>query len=107
VISRSPDALQPVLDAIVEISRELCNTHAFTIFLLRDEKFHVAAATGLLPTHLELLRANPIRVDQPGSVLSRVAREKRTLCFANVADDPELAEGITGRGAPEPCFWYL
>jgi two-component system NtrC family sensor kinase len=29
-----------------------------------------------------------------------VAREKRTLCYANVADDPELAEGITGRGGP-------
>src|SRR5256885_4688326 len=67
VISRSPDALQPVLDAIVEISRELCNTDASTIFLLRDGKFHVAAVTGLLPTHLELLRANPTRVDQPGS----------------------------------------
>jgi two-component system NtrC family sensor kinase len=100
VISRSPDALQPVLDVIVEISRELCNTDASTIFLLRDGKFHVAAVTGLLPTHLEILRANPAAVDQPGSVLSRVAREKRTLNFANVADDPELAEGITGRGGP-------
>src|SRR4051812_3594462 len=100
VISRSPDALQPVLDAIVDISRQLCNTDASTIFLLRDGKFHVAAVTGLLPTHLELLRANPIPVDQPGSVLYRVARERRTLSFANVADDPELAEGITGRGGP-------
>ena len=100
VISRSPDELQPVLDVIVNISRELCNTDASTIFLLRDGRFHVAAVTGLLPTHLEILRANPASIDQPGSVLSRVAQEKRTLNLANVADDPELAQGITGRGGP-------
>ena len=35
VISRSPDALQPVLDAIVETSRELCHADGSTIFLLR------------------------------------------------------------------------
>ena len=28
VISRSPDALQPVLDVIVETSRELCSSDA-------------------------------------------------------------------------------
>jgi signal transduction histidine kinase len=54
----------------------------------------------MVPGHLELLRANPIGADQPGSVLSRLAREKRTLSFANVADDPELNQGITGRGGP-------
>lgn len=32
VISRSPDALQPVLDVIVEISRELCGADASTDF---------------------------------------------------------------------------
>ena len=66
VISRSPDALQPVLDVIVETSRGLCGCDASTIFLLRDE-FHVAAVSGALPAHLEFLRANPARVDQPGS----------------------------------------
>ncbi len=100
VISRSPDALQPVLDVIVETSRELCSADASTIFLLRDRKFHVAAVSGSLPTHLEFLRANPAAIDQPGSILARVAREKRTLHYPNVADDPELNQGSTGRGGP-------
>jgi GAF domain-containing protein/HAMP domain-containing protein len=100
VISRSPDALQPVLDVIVKISQELCSSDASTIFLLRDGKFHVTAVAGITPVHLDTLRANPAPVDQPGSILARIAREKRTLHYANVADDPELKAGITGRGGP-------
>jgi two-component system NtrC family sensor kinase len=100
VISRSPDALQPVLDVIVKISQELCGSDASTIFLLRDGKFHVTAVAGIMPVHLDTLRANPAAVDQPGSILARIAREKRTLHYANVADDPELKAGITGRGGP-------
>ena len=100
VISRSPDALQPVLDVIVKISQELCGSDASTIFLLRDGKFHVTAVAGIMPVHLDTLRANPAPVDQPGSILARIAREKRTLHYANVADDPELKAGITGRGGP-------
>jgi signal transduction histidine kinase len=100
VISRSPDALQPVLDVIVKISQELCGSDASTIFLLRDGKFHVTAVAGITPVHLDTLRANPAPVDQPGSILARIAREKRTLHYANIADDPELKVGITGRGGP-------
>ena len=100
VISRSAFDLQPVLDVIVETSRELCGCDASTIFLLRDGKFHVTAVSGALPAHLEFLRSNPASVDQPGSVLARVYREKRTLHYPNVADDPELSQGMTGLGGP-------
>ena len=100
VISRSAFELQPVLDVIVGTSRELCGCDASTIFLLRDGKFHVTAVSGALPTHLQFLRSNPAPVDQPGSILARVAREKRTLHYPNVADDPELSKGMTGLGGP-------
>jgi two-component system, NtrC family, sensor kinase len=98
VISSSPDKLQPVLDVIVETSRGLCGADASTIFLLRERRFHVAAISGSLPPHLDYLRANPQTMDQRGSVLSRVAAEKRTLHYANVMDDPELRDGSTGLG---------
>jgi two-component system, NtrC family, sensor kinase len=100
VISRSAFDLQPVLDVIVETSRELCGCDASTIFLLRDRKFHVTAVAGALPTHLEFLRSNPASLDQPGSILARVAREKRTLHYPNIADDAELSKGMTGLGGP-------
>ena len=100
VISSSPDALQPVLDVIVETSRELCASEASTIFLLRDEKFHLTALSGAEPPHIAALRTSPISIDQPGSVLPRAVREKRTLHFPNIADDPEFKDGIVGRGGP-------
>jgi two-component system NtrC family sensor kinase len=98
VISRSPDALQPVLDVIVETSRELCGSDASTIFLLRDDLFHVAAISGSLPQHLEYMKANPHSVTEPGSALARVYLQKRTLHYPNVMDDPELRDGPSGRG---------
>jgi signal transduction histidine kinase len=100
VISRSPDALQPVLDAIVETSRTLCSSDASTIFLLQERKFHVAAVSGIPPTHLEFLQNNPASLDQRDSVLPRVALGKRTLHYPNVFDDPELRQGYSGVGGP-------
>jgi len=93
VISSSPDALQPVLDVIVETSRELCGTETSTIFLLRDERFHIAAASGAMPEYLEFLRANPIALDQAGSSTSRAAREKRTVHIPDIGADPEFGRG--------------
>jgi len=100
VISRSPDALQPVLDAIAETSRELCGSDTATIFILSDETFHLTAVSGdtILPAHLQHMRSNPVAIGQPGSLLTRVVREKRSLHIPNVMDDPELREGTAGVG---------
>jgi len=100
VISRSPDTLQPVLDSIVETSRVLCGSDASTIFLLRDGNFHMTAVSGIAPAHLEFLKNNPASLDQRDSVLPRVAREKRTLHYPNIFDDPELRQGYSGMGGP-------
>jgi GAF domain-containing protein len=93
VISSSPDSLQPVLDVIVDTSRNLCGTETSTIFLLRDERFHIAAASGAMPEYLEFLRTNPIALDQPGSSTSRAAREKRTVHIPDIGADPEFGQG--------------
>ncbi|WP_168212864.1 MULTISPECIES: GAF domain-containing protein [unclassified Bradyrhizobium] len=93
VISSSPDSLQPVLDVIVETSRQLCGTETSTIFLLQDERFHIAAASGAMPEYLEFLRNNPIALDQPGSSTSRAAREKRTVHIPDIGADPEFGQG--------------
>jgi len=93
VISSSPDSLQPVLDVIVDTARHLCGTETSTIFLLKDERFHIAAASGAMPEYLEFLRTNPIALDQPGSSTSRAAREKRTVHIPDIGADPEFGQG--------------
>jgi len=98
VISSSPDSLQPVLDVIVETSRHLCGTETSTIFLLHDNKFHIAAASGAMPEYLEFLKNNPIAPDQRGSSTSRAAREKRTVHIPDIGADPEFGQGPMGVG---------
>jgi GAF domain-containing protein len=93
VISRSPDRLQPVLDVIVETSRELCNALTSVIFLLRDGNFHDVAESSTKPEYIETIRANPISQDQRGSVLARAAREKRTIHVPNTAEDSDAGLG--------------
>jgi GAF domain-containing protein len=93
VISSSPDSLQPVLDVIVETSRQLCSTETSTIFLLKDDKFHIAAASGAQPEYMDFLRNNPIALDQAGSSTSRAARQKRTVHIPDIGADPEFGHG--------------
>jgi len=93
VISRSPDKLKPVLDVIVETSRELCDALTAVIFLLRDGKFHDAAESSTKPEYIEAIRANPISPDQKGSILARAVREKRTVHIPNSAEDAEAGLG--------------
>ena len=94
VISRSPDALQPVFDVIVETSRELCQAQAATIFTLSNGKFHVAAFSGARTELLQHMKDHPIAFDQKGSALARAARTKNTVHIPNTLDDPEFAEGV-------------
>jgi len=92
-ISQSPDRLEPVLHVIVETSRALCGAATSSIFLLSDGKFRVAAQSDAPPDYIDVLRANPIPFDQPGSVLTRAAREKRVIHVPNNRDDPESGMG--------------
>jgi two-component system NtrC family sensor kinase len=100
VISRSPDALQPVLDAIVDTSWRLCGSEASTFYILRDGEFHFAAIAGSLPNHLNHLKANPITADQKGSAMARAIRERRTIHIPNTAEDPEHSYGNFAAGEP-------
>jgi signal transduction histidine kinase len=93
VISRSPDALKPVLDVIVQTSRDLCNANSSVIFLMRDNKFHVVAASNEQPEYFEPVRANPIALDQVGSAIARAGREMHTVHVRNSRQDTESGFG--------------
>jgi len=101
VISRSPDTLQPVLDVIVQTSRELCSALTSVIFLLREDRFHAVATDidrnfpGSDETlrRIETFRKNPISPDQAGSILARVMHAKCTVHVPNTEEDAEAGLG--------------
>jgi signal transduction histidine kinase len=92
VISRSPNALQPVLDSIVETAQRLCQSDRAQFFKLENGKYHLASQQGTNPDFLKYLAENPISVDpQSGSTTSKAVRERRTVHVPDVLADPELA----------------
>jgi signal transduction histidine kinase len=97
-ISRSPDALQPILDVIVATSYELCGSENSTIFLLVDGQFQLAAACGASPEYLDFARANPIAINDAGSSTARAARLGRTIHVPDIYADPEFGHGMMGIG---------
>ena len=100
VISQSPNSLQPVLDVIVETSRQLCATETSTVWMLLDGKYRLTAATMSAErlSYHEYLRAHPLTPDQRGSSTARAAREKRTVHIPDILQDPEFGEGPMGSG---------
>src|SRR5262245_51532031 len=91
VISKSPHALQPVLDAIMTTAARLCQgTHAHIRLLREDGAFHIAANQISDHELLELLRANPFR---PGldSVAGRAALRGVPVHVPDIAADPLIS----------------
>jgi signal transduction histidine kinase len=91
VISNSPHALQPVLEAIMTTAARLCqSTHAHVCLLRDDGAYHIAASQIPDPELLELLQANPFR---PGldSVAGRAALKGLPEHVPDLAADPLIS----------------
>ena len=99
-ISQSPNALKPVLDVIVETSRNLCGAQESAVFMLDGGKYQLAADSGLQESFREFLYSNPIALEQRGSSTARAARERRTVHIPDISRDPEYGEGPMARGGP-------
>ena len=88
VISRSPSNIQPVLDAIAETAQRLCQSEQAYILRLEGGRYHVAAAKDAQPERIRYLKENPITPGR-GSIVGRVALERRTLQIHDVLADDE------------------
>jgi two-component system NtrC family sensor kinase len=87
-ISRSPNQLQPVLDAILETAFALCPSDRATIMLREADHYRFVAAAGITDEIRDHRRQAPVPIDR-GSVSGRVALERRTIHVHDVKSDPD------------------
>ena len=88
VISRSPNELQPVLDAILQTAGRLCEADYACFFKLQDGKYHLAASNNAGADYIKFLSENPISPDR-ASCVGRAAVEHRTAHIPDCLADPE------------------
>jgi signal transduction histidine kinase len=90
IISRSTFDLQPVLATLIENATRLCGADKGHIFRLDGEVFRLAVTYNLPPKVQEFFERNPIRPGR-GTVVGRVALERRAVQILDVMADPEYA----------------
>ncbi|MGZ5261935.1 MAG: GAF domain-containing protein, partial [Burkholderiales bacterium] len=88
VISRSPNELQPVLDAILQTAGRLCEAEYACFFKLQDGKYHVAASNNAEAAYIKFLSEHPISPDRT-SCVGRAASERRAVHMPDCLADPE------------------
>jgi signal transduction histidine kinase len=89
VISRSPNALQPVLDTIVQTAARLCAADFAVFFRLQDGKCHIGASNAEAD-FIKHAKENPI-VPTRASCTGRAVLERRTVHVLDAATDQEYA----------------
>jgi two-component system NtrC family sensor kinase len=89
VISRSPNALQPVLGTILATAQRLCGTDRGSIWILQDDEYRLAASIGIDKSTLRYFSVNPISPSRR-SLVGRVALLNQTVHVPNVLENVEL-----------------
>ncbi len=86
-ISRSAFELQPVLDAVVEYAARLTRASGF-IYQLQGGAFRRATAYGLSEELQRWIDEHPVRPDDQGTLVGRVARQRSVIHIPDVLADP-------------------
>jgi len=88
VISRSPNELQPVIDAILQTAARLCEAEYALFWRLQDGAYHLAGASNANAAFVKHCAEHPIRPGR-GSVAGRTALEQKTVHLPDCLADPE------------------
>ncbi len=89
VISRSPNDLPPVLDAILQVASRICRPE-YAFFAMLDEtgeRYRVAMSSNVNDSFLQFLDENPIK-PEPGSCIGRTALTGETVYIRDTRNDP-------------------
>jgi two-component system, NtrC family, sensor kinase len=89
VISRSPNELQPVLDAIAAKGRELCRAKTSTVFNFDGELIHVAAVDGTSTEAVEALRHIYPMPPSKGGTTARAILKRDVIYIPDIREDSE------------------
>lgn len=92
VISRSAFDLDTVLNSLIRTATSLCDTEHGQIFRREGDIYRYAASVmDLSPDYLEIEKRVEIRAGR-GTLVGRVAQEKRTIQIIDALEDPDYAE---------------
>ena len=90
VISSSPTDIQPVLEAILDSAKRLCDAEFGAVFRFEGDAFVIAASTMVSSEFAIWLRSHPVRPG-PGTPLTRAGIERRPVQVADILADPDFA----------------
>src|SRR5262249_17544035 len=88
VISRSPNELQPVIDAILQTAARLCEAEYALFWRLQGGAYHLAGTSNANAAFVKHCAEHPIRPGR-GSVAGRTALEQKTVHLPDCLADPE------------------
>ncbi len=90
VIGRSASDLEGVLETVVESARKLCGADAGQVFLVDRDRYRFAHGSGMTAEYREFIAQTPALLDR-GTLVGRIALDRRTTQITDVLADPDYA----------------
>ena len=87
-VGRSDFELQPIFETVLEHAIRLCRAEAGQIFVHEGDHFRLAFALGGSDEYRSVIAERDLPLG-PGTLVGRVALERRAVMSADIANDPE------------------
>ena len=87
-VGRSDFELQPIFETVLEHAIRLCRAEAGQIFVHERDHFRLACALGGSDEYRSVIGERQLPLG-PGTLVGRVALERRAVTSADIANDPE------------------